>query len=96
MSTLLSLRACELMGLVVIKDENTNIAAIAVEQEFKDVFSNKLGELPGVASLQLKSDAISAVMANRRVFVSVRPQLKAELKRLTKMDFIDPVDKHTP
>lgn len=65
------------MDLVAIKDEKfQRIATIAVEQEFKDVFSDKLGRLPGVASLQLKPGVIQAMMANRRVHVSIRPQLK--------------------
>lgn len=46
--------------------------------------------------MQLKPDAILAVMANRRVSVSVRPQLKPELKRLIKLGIIEPVDKTTP
>lgn len=72
------------MGFVAIKDENFHcIASVAVEEEFKDVFSDKLLR---VASLQLKHDAIPAVMANGRVPVLVRHQLKAELKRLTKLD----------
>lgn len=46
-----------------------------MEQDFKDVFDAKLCELPGVTSLQLKPDVVPVVMVNRRVPVSIRPQL---------------------
>ena len=64
------------MGLVQIKEKNFhNLTHIALNGEFKVVFDNKLGELPGVTILHLKYVIIHVVIPNRRVLVSLRPQL---------------------
>ena len=82
---LLGLWACEKISLVIVKDKNFHCtAAIMVEQKFNNVFNNKLDRLSGVTSLQLRSDAVPVMIANRRMPISYWLQLKAELKRLTK------------
>lgn len=84
------------MGMVALKHNNFHrITALTIDQEYKEVFSDGFGELPGVTSLLFKPNAIPAVMANRRVSVAVQPQLKAELKRLTTMGVIEPMEKPT-
>ena len=64
-----------------------------MEEKFKDVFDDKLVKLLGVSSFQLEPDAISSVMANRRLLISIWPQLEVELKRLTKMGVIESMEK---
>ena len=78
------------MGLEV-KNKNFHcIATVTVEQELKDVFDDNLDKLFRVTSLQLKPDALSAVMVKRRVPILIWSQLKSELKRLTKIGVIVP------
>lgn len=69
---------------------------VSYHQYFKEVFENKLGELPGMAALHLRLDAIPVVMSNRRVRLSVRPQLMEELRRLTKLEAMEPVERSIP
>ena len=60
------------------------------------MFSKKIGTLPGTQRLNVKPTAIPVVMPNRRVPISVRPALKAELERLCKLEVIQPVSEPTP
>lgn len=49
-----------------------------------------------MAALHLRLDAIPVVMSNRRVRLSVRPQLMEELRRLTKLEAMEPVERSIP
>lgn len=85
---LLGLQASEQMNLVKIKENNFHhITSIAIN-DFKEVIDDKLCELPGVVTLQLKMDAVPIVMSNRRIPVAVCPQLNEEFSRLTKISVI--------
>ena len=53
------------------RQEFHRIASVTGEQDLTDVFVDKLCKLPGVTSLQLKPDAVPAVMVNRRVPTSI-------------------------
>lgn len=94
---LLGLRASEQMNLVKIKQKNFHrVAAVAVDEDFKEVFDDALGELPGTTTLRLKPDAAPSVMPNRRIPVAARPLLRGELDRLVKLGVIEPVEEPTP
>ena len=69
---LLGLRTSTQMGLVEIKQQNFHhVAAVNTEKNYREVFDGRLGKLPGVTTLQLKPDAVPAVMPNRRMPVAV-------------------------
>ena len=70
--------------------------AVNIEKNYREVFDGQLRKLPGVTTLQLKPDAVPAVMTSRRIPVAVRLELKEELNRLTKLGIIEPVKKPTP
>ena len=90
----LSLRTSTQMGLVKIKQQNFHrVALVNIEKNYGEVFDGQLGKLPGVTTLQLKPDAVPAVMPNRRIPVAVRIELKEELDRLTKLGVTEPVKK---
>ena len=94
---ILGLRASEQMKLVKIRHKNfLGVAAVAVDEDFKEVFDDSLGELPGMTTLQLKPEAIPRVMPNQRIPVAARPLLRDELDRLVKLGVIEPVEKPTP
>lgn len=78
----------EQMNLVKIKENNFHHITSVVIYDFKEVIDNKLCELPGVATLQLKLDAVPVVMSNRRIPVAVCPQMNEEFSRLTKISVI--------
>ena len=56
---------------------------------------DKIDKLLRVTSLQMKPKAGLAVMANRWVSISIRPLVKAEVKRQTKTGVFEPVEKPT-
>merc|ERR1712083_479186 len=88
---ILGLRASEQMKLVKIRHKNFHgVAAVAVDDDFKEVFDDSLGELPGTTTLQLKPEAVPSVMPNRRIPVAARPLLRDELDRLVKLGVIEP------
>lgn len=59
-----------------------------MDEELKESFEDKLGELPRVAELQLKPDAAPVVMLSRKLPVVVSPQLTEERDRLIKISAI--------
>lgn len=61
---LLGLCASEQMNLVKIKKNFHCVAAVVLDAEFEEVCDDKLGKLPGMITLKVKSGAIPVVMAN--------------------------------
>ena len=93
---LLGLRTSTQIGLMEMKQQNFHrIAAVNIEKNYRKVFDGQLGKLLGVTTLQLKPDAVPAVMPNRRIPVAVRLDLKEKLNRLTRLGVIEPVKKHS-
>ena len=82
---LLGQRTSTQIGLVEVKQQNFHrVAAVNIEKNYREVFDGQIGKLPGVTTLQLKPDAVPAVMPNE------------ELNRLTRVGVIEPVKKPTP
>ena len=92
---LLSKQTSIQMNLVKLQTENYEVAAVNTDT-FSDVFDGGLGTLPGEQTLRIKEDAQPVIMANRRVPIALRPKLKAELEKLTRMGVITKVDGPTP
>ena len=93
---ILGLRACEQMKLLEMKADNFERVLHIEGDRSSDVFDDSLGRLPGTQSLRLKEGAIPVVMPDRRIPIHVQPKLDAELKRLTDMGVITPVQEPTP
>ena len=93
---ILGLRATQAMKLVTVNDNSFERVATVTLDKFADVFDGKLGTIPGDHHLQVDPSVQPVVMADRRVPLSVRPQLKAELDRMTKLGVIKRVDEPTP
>ena len=53
-------------------------------------------EFPGVQHLTVDPEVCPRIMASRRIHITIRPQLKGKLERLTAMGVIAPVDEPTP
>ena len=78
------------VSLVTKKGEN-------LVKEFHDVFSeDKIGTLPGVQHLKTDEQVLPVIQPSRRISISIRSTLKAELQRMEKQDVIAKVDKPTP
>ena len=68
----------------------------AVIGRYKDVFDDdSVGNLPGMCHLEVDSTICPVVMPTRRVPVSLKARLKAELKRLTDLEVVVPVEQPT-
>ena len=59
-----------------------------MEDNYADTFDNLLGTLPGVQHLEVDPSVKPVVMANRRIPISIRPELKTELERLVEKGVI--------
>ena len=64
--------------------------------EFKDVFKEELGQLLGEIHLEVDPCVTPNVAATRRIPVSIKNNLKAELEKLVKKKVIEPVSEPTP
>ena len=74
---LLSLRTSTQMVLVEIKQQNfQRVAAVNIEKNYREVFDEQLGKLPGVTTLQLKPDAVPTVMPKLHDSPEAPPELK--------------------
>ena len=96
---LLGLQASEKMGPINVCRANfEQIAKIGhVEDSYSDVFDTEsIGTLPGLQHLEVDSHAQPQVMASRRVPISIRPAIKAELDRMVEKGVIAPVNRPTP
>lgn len=84
------------MGLLEIRESDFERINLLKLDEFSEVFEETLGKLPGKQSLHVKPDAIPLAMPDRRIPISIRPQVDEELDRLTKLGVITPVTEPTP
>eukprot|EP00918_Siedleckia_nematoides_P068218 GHVU01148538.1.p1 GENE.GHVU01148538.1~~GHVU01148538.1.p1 ORF type:complete len:917 (+),score=68.85 GHVU01148538.1:344-2752(+) len=86
------------MKLIKLEHSNVEIVNTIDDVESNDeVFDSKeLGQFPGEQNFRLKGDAVPRVMANRRVPLSTKPKIKAELDRLTELGVMTPVTVPTP
>ena len=71
------------------------VSSVIIEDKYADIFSGKLGMLPGLQHLNVNKDAKPVVMPGRRIPV-VRPKLRAELDIMIDIGVIMPVDEPTP
>ena len=97
---LLGMRASQQMNLVNVCTQNfdriAQLVSSNVEDKYPDVFEDSLGTLPGIQLLEVDPNIIPVVMANRRIPISVRPELKTELEKLVDKGVITPVNEPTP
>ena len=94
---ILGLQTSEQMHLVKTQDNNFHrVAAVQDDSCFNSLLDDKLGEFAGVQHLTVDPEVCPRIMANRRIPIAIRPQLKGELERLTAMGVIAPVDEPTP
>ncbi|KAK3769869.1 hypothetical protein RRG08_036917 [Elysia crispata] len=78
------------VSLVTKKGEN-------LVREFHVVFSeDKIGTLPGVQHLKTDEQVLPVIQPSRRIPISIRSRLKAELQKMEKQGVIAKVDKPTP
>ena len=91
---ILGLSTSENMKLV--KVQHTNFVKAIQIKNYDTVFSNGLGELPGLQSLTVDKYAKPIIMADRRTHVALRCKLGSELKRLVKLNVLALVDGPTP
>lgn len=97
LTPLLGINASQQMGLVEVKEDNfERVYNIKLEDEYLDVMKGSLGTLPGVQSLKVDPSIKPVIMPNRRMPISLKPKLKVELERLSKLGVIMPVDEPTP
>ena len=106
---LLGASAIQKMDLITVNNDNFNIVAKVSQleklsnqrpgnilEEFKDVFKNELGQLPGEVHLEVDPNIRPHVAAARRIPVALKGKLKAELGRLVEKRVIEPVSEPTP
>ena len=79
-----------------VKLQHPNFVKAIQIKNYDTVFSNDLGELPGLQSLTVDKYAKPIIMADRRTPVALRSKLESELKRLVKLNVLAPVDSPTP
>ena len=91
---ILGLATSESMGLIKVQHKNF-VRAIEISS-YDSVFSNGLGELPGLQQLTVEKTARPVIMPDRRTPIALRSKLDEELKRLVKMKVLAPVNEPTP
>ena len=67
-----------------------------VEDNYPDVFDESLGTLPGIQHLQVDPNIKLVTMANRRIPISLRPELKTDFEKLVYKVVITHVNEPTP
>ncbi len=93
---ILGLRASQKLKFVTVhEDEFERVASLKLD-DHAEVFSDSLGTLPGEHTLRLDDSIRPTMMPDRRVPISVRPKLKAELEHLVSLGVLAPVDEPTP
>ena len=99
---ILGCQAATQMGLVQIQEENMHRVAVikpsveSVLEEYKEVFSEDLGTLPGNHSLKVDESVQPVIMPTNRTPLAKKAELKTELDRLTKLGVLCPVEEPTP
>ena len=97
LTPLIGLSASEQMKLLTVNEYNLHrVAAVAVNDDFADVYDRPLGTLDGDVHLRVDSSVVPVVMPARRIPIAVRTQLHKELDRLTNLGVITPVQQPTP
>ncbi|PIK35966.1 hypothetical protein BSL78_27203 [Apostichopus japonicus] len=97
LTPLLGLKAAQQMKLIQINSENMQrVMSVTDVGMFPSVFENKLGKLPGLATLKTDGNVRPTVMPTRSVPLAIRSKLKQELDRLVNADVIAVVDEPTP
>lgn len=93
---ILGLRASQAMSFITLHDDEFDrVSAISLDNH-KEVFNKTVGNLPGVHTLNVDTSIKPVVMPDRRIPLSVRPKLKAELDKLVVLGVLTPVDEPTP
>ena len=94
---LLGYKTAKKMKLMKINEQNIEkVATVSPVEQHPDTFDGKLGALPGKVLLQVDETIHPTVMPTRRIPIAVRPKLKAELDRMTKLGVITKVEEPTP
>ena len=97
---LLSRRAAEQMKLITVNYQNfKQLHSITTntppEEEFKDVFEDKLGTFPGEVHLKVNKNVKPVKCPLRTVPQATKPLMKKELDRLVKIGAIAPITEPT-
>ena len=103
LTPLLGTSAVQQMQLITVNNENfCRVAGVTESQrlepqsdpmsEYPDVFEGELGTLPGVAHLEVDPTVAPVVLPLRRVPEALKPKLRDELDRMTKLGVIVPVE----
>ena len=99
MIPVLGLKACKFMEIVTINDNNLqpvmSVKTCSITDDYADVFDNKLGKLPGKAHFQVNPDICPVVSPVRRIPISLKAKVKAELDNLTDQNVITPIQDPT-
>ena len=77
-------------------DEFISQHSDSIINEFKDVFKEELGRLPGEVHLEVDSGVTPNVAAAGRMPVALKDKLKVELEKLVKKKVIEPVSEPIP
>lgn len=77
-------------------DESSSQNSDSIINEFRDVFKEELGQLPGAVHLEVDTAVTPNVAAARRVPVALKDKLKVELEKLVKKKVIEPVSEPIP
>ena len=94
---LLGYKTAKKMTLMKINEQNIEkVATVSPVEQHPDTFDGRLGALPGKVHLQVDETIHPTVMPTRRIPIAVRPKLKAELNRMTKLGVITKVEEPTP
>ncbi|XP_046560092.1 uncharacterized protein K02A2.6-like [Haliotis rubra] len=97
LTPLLGVRAATQMGLVSFNENNIErVSYVQIEDNYKDVLQGILGSFDGTVHLSVDDTVTPVVMPSRRVPITLRPKLKAELDRMQKLGVIAPVSQPTP
>ena len=95
MIPVLGLKACKFMEIVTINDNNLqpvmSMKTCSITDDYADVFDNKLGKLHGKAHFQVNPDICPVVSPVRRIPISLKAKIKAELDNLTDQNVITPI-----
>ena len=77
-------------------DRIAQLVSSNVEDNHPDFFYESLGTLPGIQHLEVDPNSKPVIMANRRISISILPELKTELKKLVNKGVNTPVNEPTP
>jgi transposase InsO family protein len=93
---ILGLRASQALNFVTINENEFERVLHLDHGKHKDVFDATIGTLPGQHTLRVDNNVQPVVMPDRRIPLSVRPRLKAELDKLVTQGILAPVKEPTP